>query len=233
MKIMVNEKEHEVNISIGERNLLIMSDAPIEGIEGMLGKSVAELGDIGVALGHVAPIIKTLKGVAYEFLTQMEEAAALEREKVALESEKAALESEKGALETENAELKNAALEIEIILQDARKGLLSAPVPGEEWDAAKWYRSGDTVQGYECLKTCRGREPSASPLFWAAVAEQVHSDEGDSARVVAWADIENGATITVDTLVSHADKEYRCIKEHKKSVARQVTNTNFWEAVQE
>jgi hypothetical protein len=196
MKINVNGIEHEVNISIGERNLLIMSDASIEGIESLLGKSAAELGAIGAAFGQAAPVIKRFKGVTYEFLTQ----AAGE-----------------AALESENAELKSVALALE--------ALIPAPVPGEAWDAAKWYRTGDTVQGYECIKTCKGRTPSESPLYWAAMAQE------EPQAAIVWADIESGATIEAGAVVEHADKLYRCIREHKKSIIRTVTNTDFWEQV--
>lgn len=78
-------------------------------------------------------------------------------------------------LEKENSQLKQTAeaanAEIENLLQAARDGLLSPPVPGEAWDADKWYRAGDTVtwpdkQMHRCLKTCKNKAPDAAADYW-------------------------------------------------------------------
>lgn len=209
MKITIDKIEHDVSISVGAKNFLVMSNAPIKGIETLCGKKIIELGDTGFMQNEST--IKTLKGVTYEFETQENEAAELA---------------------AENAELKRAALDFESVLLAAREGLLAVPKPGEDWDAEKWYRTGDTVKyagaTYECEKTCKGREPSTTLLFWKEIGQ---TTETKPVEIVEWESIPAQADIEVGTIVTHAGKNYKCIAEHKKTVLRQVTNTNFWEQV--
>ena len=125
------------------------------------------------------------------------------------------------------------AAELEQVLADARAGLIAAPEAGEAWDAAKWYRSGDTVMhgavGYTCRKTCKGREPGVSgPIpYWEAAPKE------EPGTVLAWGEIAGGEMIPVGQIVTHNDKTWRCIKAHAKSVIRQpsAVQTEYWEAV--
>ena len=123
--------------------------------------------------------------------------------------------------------------QLEQVLADARAGLIAAPEAGEAWDAAKWYRSGDTVMhgavGYTCRKTCKGREPGVSgPIpYWEAAPKE------EPGTVLAWGEIAGGEMIPVGQIVTHNDKTWRCIKAHAKSVIRQpsAVQTEYWEAV--
>lgn len=125
------------------------------------------------------------------------------------------------------------AAELEQILSDARAGLIAAPEAGEAWDAAKWYRSGDTVMyqdvGYTCRKTCKGKEPGADSLiaYWEATPKE------EPGPVLAWGEIAGGEMIPVGQIVTHNDKTWRCVKAHARSVIRQpsAVQVEYWEAV--
>ena len=223
MKIKIGEALHEIkNYSIGERNLLLMFDTPVEGLtEGGQWQLCDDEGNAAMEL----PIVKELVEVTYHFATMSGTEAALTEEIMIKEAE--IIENIREVL-TLREELDEKEKAFDELLESVRSGLAAAPVDGEEWDGAKWYRQGDTAQSngvmYECVKTCQGKEPVVSPLFWTVVTEK-------EPAVREWADIESGASIAVGDVVTHAGRTYRCIKAHAKSNIRIVTNTDFWEAV--
>ena len=224
MELIVKEKAYEVNYSIGERNLLIMSDVPIEGIESLCGTSP----------GEGLPLCKELVEATYHFATQTaqeaELSAALAKKDVAIAEKESAIAEQVRVAVSLREELIAKDKEFDEVLLSVREGLKGAPVAGEEWDAEKWYVQGDTAkQGtvlYEAQRTCKGREPAVSPIFWQASPVL----EKESVAVVEWSSIKNGEVITVGTVVTRNDTNWRCIKEHKKAIAQAPADftSEYW-----
>lgn len=162
----------------------------------------------------------TLREVRYTFSRSKSELQAAQEAAAGIRAELQA------KLEAKEAELNQA-------IQDARAGLVAAPVDGEAWEKGKWYRKGDRVEhegkNYVCEKTCKGKEPGAVglALFWVLAGEQ------EPGQTLLWADIENGAVIPVGQLVTHNGETWRCLKEHGKSIIRQPSEvqTEYWEKV--
>ena len=207
--------------STGEKNLLLMSKTPIPEIESICGKPVITFDEEGNPIGEPLPIPGELLEVTYHFSTRTEKEAELEA--VVAQKEAALAEQVRRTVS-----LQEELAEKESIANEAIQALRGTPVQGEDWDAAKLYRQGDTVRHggvmYEAARLSKGKEPGKDAC-WVVMPEVAEKP------VLDWESMETGTAIAIGDLVSLGDKTYRCIKAHAKSQVRIVTNTNFWEQV--
>lgn len=108
------------------------------------------------------------------------------------------------------------------IIQDAQKGLVSVPKPGEEWDASKNYIEGNTVTRdgvtYTAQRYSRGIEPGTSDAHWA-----VHTE---AEKMQAWNDITDGTVILEGTKVTYNGATWVCTSQHIKSTVYKPSGTS-------
>ena len=207
---------HTQEVGLNTMTLWLEGNLPDDSIDLLLKAEITLCDASGQEIDYKIPGGKELLRVGYTYSTRTEYEMALYRENTRL------LQAVDEAKETANAE-------IESLLQAARDGLLSPPVPGEAWDEEKWYRAGDTVRNeesglYRCLKTCKNKAPDAEPDYWEPLSDAAPD-------IIVWADIKSGAAIEAGALVSHNDADWRCIKTHTKSQVRQPSKaqTDYWE----
>ena len=143
MKFQIGEKQIPVlRWNEGNQELMVWTAGGLTPSEreALLGGGITVWEDSGQPMGITLPALKEITAVGYlcAVKTQAEEELALR------------------------------AAELEQILSDARAGLIAAPVAGEDWDAAKWYRSA-----WRCIKAHEKsviRQPSAvQGEYWEAV----------------------------------------------------------------
>lgn len=98
--------------------------------------------------------------------------------------------------------------ELDGLIAAARQSLISPPSQGAPWDAETRYITGDTVEGYIALKYSRNKPPAENlGTYWAV----------QTVTYPAWGDIEDGAVIEVDTIVTYNGKTWKCTEQHIKS----------------
>lgn len=119
-------------------------------------------------------------------------------------------------------------LEMELVLQEAREGLVSVPEQGESWDANKRYTTGDTVTHdgvlYTALRLSRNREPGRGTLYWAK--------QQTEQTFPAWSEIADGTVIAEGFVCTHDGQNWACVSQHIKSVVfKPKMSSGKWEMI--
>ncbi|MEG1843735.1 MAG: hypothetical protein RR296_05810 [Clostridia bacterium] len=112
------------------------------------------------------------------------------------------------------------------IISGIRAGLVSAPEPGEAWDARKCYISGDaaTVDGvsYTATRFSRGKKPDENQDRWMLTPS--------GGEATPWEDIPEGEIILAGRRVTYDGYTWVCKDQHMKSIVyRPKTLSTKWE----
>ena len=132
-----------------------------------------------------------------------------------LDAIKQSIVANRTALTTANTELTATKTGLAQVLIDARAGLVSPPVAGEQWSAATRYITGDTCthngKTWVAQRYTRNDEPGAETGLIVHWVEQVASAYPD------WSSITDGTVIEVDTIVTYGGATWKCTNLHMKS----------------
>ena len=129
---------------------------------------------------------------------------------------------------TAKAELAQADETLVNVLADARKGLVPAPVQGEEWDKAKRYIAGDLVMSkgiaYIAERFSQGKAPADHPDCWMV--------KPDVVTYPLWTEIPDGTVIEEGARCVEAGKTWECIMQHIKStVYKPKAGSTRWKEI--